>query len=593
MQAPQFRIPTAALARGARKKGAKTAKKRQPPKFRSPSSGSVGGAASPKRPPVPGVAGRAAGRAGTGPASPELVDRVCELARSMSAQNRQFQLLLEENTALQRSYAALRARLTNLRESSDAAEQCEMERKAAIPEKKAEDAARDIDIFSTQKVYFQGEIMKEGANVKSWKGRWCVLTESMIGYGVRGERPRGVFRLGNATLRPFRRVEGVKFACMEIELPDYQRTLRFFSGSAAKGQDIDDDDAAAAGGNDAWFSQISNRIISAKYKHQCEILMQIPNPSIVEFLDWGLETSPAPLLLNGQALSFQLVEIARDIVSGVAVGDDGKRLPIARPVSRFECKDARLSASKVATLLTAALNNVHGTLKFVDFSGNVLDETPATLEALKSIKKLRSMRAVKLRGLALSRCGMGRKGAKILGKFIARMQQTLSEREAKMGVSNPLFRSQFQSDGATLFCSQLNFSGNPLGEDGCEVLCAALAPPTRVSVLDLTQCGIGDRGFAAVAQLLSRQPRLLQLDIGGNPAGDKGVEAVCAAAQQHRHIQQLCLAEMDRLTERGAALLAHLAQRNGSLKRLVFLQDELDEIGLRILRTLYRGNVSS
>ncbi|GAB5372848.1 hypothetical protein AAMO2058_001699500 [Amorphochlora amoebiformis] len=480
----------------------------------------------------------------------DLLGRVTELQSSMAMWTWHLQLQLEENKKLRSAFKDVSRRLGRLHESADKSAVLESVHQVSPSD---EGFAKLYEEFKCEKVYYQGEVMKEGFGNHRWNRRWVMLTASMVSYGDRDQKPKGIFRLTNSTVSPYGKVEKTTHECVEIKLPDYSKAFRFYSPSMTE--------------NERWFGAIHARVTATRYRHECSILMQIPDAAILRHLDLPIDGPPTKMMVNGKALSFQLLGMVSDLIGGVPASGDAKakRLPVGRAISEFECKNAGLSARKMGTILSAALRDPQKSLRRIDLSGNEMKESQATLTALQDLKLLApAARDSKLSTVLLNTCGIGPTVAGLLAEIVV------------------------SSGGA--FGSKLYLTGNNICDDGVTRCIQTFAQSgVPVTCLDLGFNSLGPKGITTLASSLSKLPKLSELSIKGSAADDKSMTALCDAVCAHSTLSSLDVAET-RLSDKGATSLAHLAQRSGNLRRLLFLNEQLDDSALGMLRLLHQAH---
>eukprot|EP00466_Bigelowiella_natans_P004110 jgi/Bigna1/129437/aug1.9_g4145 len=256
--------------------------------------------ASGPKPPPPPVKKKSTTTAASTSYDDETVARIQQLQTLIARHTLSFQVKLRENERLRESFRNVQKRLLTLAESAEKVAMHEGEANntssaAAAAILPVNERLQDLyEELKHERIYYQGE----------------VVSESMIAYGEKGQRPRQIFRLNNATIEPRKIIKGVKYACLQLVLPDYNnRTFHFYSEAKVE----------SPSANEEWFAVLWNRTTASRYRHQCRVLLQIPNTAILSHLDAPITALPIKLALNGKPLSFQLVEIVRDILRGVPI----------------------------------------------------------------------------------------------------------------------------------------------------------------------------------------------------------------------------------------------------------------------------------
>ncbi|XP_072894998.1 NACHT, LRR and PYD domains-containing protein 3-like [Hemitrygon akajei] len=117
--------------------------------------------------------------------------------------------------------------------------------------------------------------------------------------------------------------------------------------------------------------------------------------------------------------------------------------------------------------------------------------------------------------------------------------------------------------------TELDLGYNKLGDSGVKLVSAALRKPEcKIQKLKLNQVGLTDSGAEDLASALSTNRSLTELDLSGNKLGDSGVKLVSAALRNPEcKIQKLWLRDVG-LTDSGAEDLVSTLSTNPSLMRL-------------------------
>ncbi|XP_050984010.1 NACHT, LRR and PYD domains-containing protein 12 isoform X1 [Labeo rohita] len=135
-----------------------------------------------------------------------------------------------------------------------------------------------------------------------------------------------------------------------------------------------------------------------------------------------------------------------------------------------------------------------------------------------------------------------------------------------------------------LHLRQLDLSGNKLGKS-VNLLSDVLLPYCTLEILRLSDCGITDEGFAALASDLRSNPsHLRQLDLIGNKLGNSGVALLSAVLEDpHCKMEKLWLCNCG-VTNEGCAALASALRSNPSyLKHLDLTGNKLQDTGLMFI----------
>ncbi|XP_072894768.1 NACHT, LRR and PYD domains-containing protein 3-like [Hemitrygon akajei] len=135
--------------------------------------------------------------------------------------------------------------------------------------------------------------------------------------------------------------------------------------------------------------------------------------------------------------------------------------------------------------------------------------------------------------------------------------------------------------------TELNLSGNKLGNSGVKLVSAALRnPECKIQKLGLWDVGLLDSGAEDLASALSTNPSLTELDLSGNKLGDSGVKLVSAALRNPEcKIQKLGLFRVG-LTDSGAEDLVSALSTHPSLMELNLGSNSLTDRSVPALRRL-------
>ncbi|XP_072131033.1 NACHT, LRR and PYD domains-containing protein 3-like [Mobula birostris] len=136
---------------------------------------------------------------------------------------------------------------------------------------------------------------------------------------------------------------------------------------------------------------------------------------------------------------------------------------------------------------------------------------------------------------------------------------------------------------------ELNLSGNKLGDSGVNLVSAALTnPECKMQKLRLDNVGLTDSGAEDLASALSTNPSLTELNLSGNKLGDSGVKLVSAALRcPDCRLQKLELSGVG-LTDSGAEDLASALSTNPSLTELNLSGNKLGDSGVKLVSAALR-----
>ena len=207
--------------------------------------------------------------------------------------------------------------------------------------------------------------------------------------------------------------------------------------------------------------------------------------------------------------------IALDLSGNPSVGDDGaktlctslSRVPKLTHLMMAGCGLGDMGAANVARLL--------GNLVRLDISGNpsVGAEGIRALGAALGAGEKAEPNAEKapLAFLDVSRCSLGRDGARHLAALIALVPTRVALRELR--------------------AAGCKLHGDGVAKHVAPALRRAWGTPSGLVVLDLRRNGFGDAGSEAVAAALGSAKSLTSLDVRGNALGDAGARALLEAVR--------------------------------------------------------------
>ncbi|XP_050960284.1 NACHT, LRR and PYD domains-containing protein 12-like isoform X2 [Labeo rohita] len=133
----------------------------------------------------------------------------------------------------------------------------------------------------------------------------------------------------------------------------------------------------------------------------------------------------------------------------------------------------------------------------------------------------------------------------------------------------------------------LDLAENKIGDAGLTLLSAILKDPVncKLDTLRLKDCGVTDKGCAALASALRSNPsHLRQLDLAVNKIGDLGVKHLCAGLEDlHCKLEILRLRDCGVTDEGCAALTSALRSNPSHLKQLNLTGNKLRKSGVKLV----------
>ncbi|XP_059818747.1 NACHT, LRR and PYD domains-containing protein 12-like isoform X2 [Hypanus sabinus] len=139
-------------------------------------------------------------------------------------------------------------------------------------------------------------------------------------------------------------------------------------------------------------------------------------------------------------------------------------------------------------------------------------------------------------------------------------------------------------------CQELRLNNNKLGDSGVKLVSAALRnPECKIQTLWLMNVGLTDSGAEDLVSALSTNPSLTDLDLSGNELGDSGVKLVSAALRNPEcKIQRLWLRNVG-LTDSDAKDLVSALSTNPSLTELDLSGNKLGDSGVKLVSAALRN----
>ena len=122
--------------------------------------------------------------------------------------------------------------------------------------------------------------------------------------------------------------------------------------------------------------------------------------------------------------------------------------------------------------------------------------------------------------------------------------------------------------GALLGVTELNISGNNIGDKGIALISTALQTNTTMTKLDITKCNMSDDGAESLARALTVNKSLQELDVRHNDISDTGVAHIATALRANNILKKLVI---ESATDEGALSLAVAALTANSSMEYLYL----------------------
>ncbi|KAM9104090.1 NACHT, LRR and PYD domains-containing protein 3 isoform 3-T3 [Megaptera novaeangliae] len=132
--------------------------------------------------------------------------------------------------------------------------------------------------------------------------------------------------------------------------------------------------------------------------------------------------------------------------------------------------------------------------------------------------------------------------------------------------------------------TELNLSGNTLGDPGMKVLCETLHQPgCNIRRLWLGQCCLSHQCCFNISSVLSNNQKLVELDLSHNALGDFGIRLLCVGLRHlFCNLKKLWLVNSG-ITSGGCLALCSVLSTNQNLTHLYLRGNALGDVGLKLL----------
>ncbi|XP_059862709.1 NACHT, LRR and PYD domains-containing protein 3 isoform X3 [Delphinus delphis] len=132
--------------------------------------------------------------------------------------------------------------------------------------------------------------------------------------------------------------------------------------------------------------------------------------------------------------------------------------------------------------------------------------------------------------------------------------------------------------------TELNLSGNTLGDPGMKVLCETLQQPgCNIRRLWLGQCCLSHQCCFNISSVLSNNQKLVELDLSHNALGDFGIRLLCVGLRHlFCNLKKLWLVNSG-ITSGGCVALCSVLSTNKNLTHLYLRGNALGDVGVKLL----------
>ena len=121
--------------------------------------------------------------------------------------------------------------------------------------------------------------------------------------------------------------------------------------------------------------------------------------------------------------------------------------------------------------------------------------------------------------------------------------------------------------GALHGVTELDISGNKIGDKGIALISTALQTNTTMAKLDISVCNMSDDGAESLARALTVNKTLQELDVSYNDISDTGIAHIATALRTNKTLKKLLIGRQT-ATDEGALSLAAALTANSSMEYL-------------------------
>jgi hypothetical protein len=146
--------------------------------------------------------------------------------------------------------------------------------------------------------------------------------------------------------------------------------------------------------------------------------------------------------------------------------------------------------------------------------------------------------------------------------------------------------------GAVKTLSKHSLGCNRIGNEGATILANALGRDTMPNLkrLDLSWCGVGDDGFAALVSALEQNTSLRMLVLRGNDFGERGYVALAESLPNIKGLQEINITQNTSFRSTTLPLSMEGFRKNCSLVKVTFGPFDAPVVILQEMKSLGRRN---
>lgn len=406
---------------------------------------------------------------------------------------------------------------------------------------KKEASEKNIKIKVDEKVYKEGQLIKEGRIRKTWKKRWFILNGPALNYyTLNNHKIKGSIPLEACQIKVLDRSDGKR--CLQLINNGVIEEVKPTKG----GKDDDDEDGAdrilyfdvvetkekAEEVRNDWLYAINNRIAVLQYSKKMKQKRMLDDIDILEFFLKGKQATD--LYLNREVP-----------LEGV--------LAIKEPIKG------------------------HPSLKILNMNNSKIGDQGVT-QLVESL-----LLNTSITNLSLSSCQMNNASVKELKKYIETTSTLTHLDLSQNNIDNAGLVLLSESLALNKTLKYLNLSSNQIGDEGLSPFVNSLLKNSKITIphLLLKNNQISDPGCNEIASLISGY-KLTEIDLSHNRIGNDGAEALSNALLQNKTTTVMNL-EYNEIGYVGATKLAFMLMNNQTLNSLLLGGNRLGEQAILLL----------